>query len=325
LKDLAVQDFIVNLKSHLLARILGTVNEDTTFTPQQLSCLELVQDSLYEHSILRVNYTTYDVRRSQDSINPRTHSDIITLSCNDDPTHPFSYAHVIRSYHADVIYTSNDGFKISKPRRMEFLKPRRMEFLWVRWYELDPGHLGGWDTQRLHRLRFVPHNTSSAAFGFLDPDCVIRGIHLLPAFAHGTTSEYLPCESVARNEETKLAIGNKDYCYYYINMFVDLFRPPYMNLTLVGEGSEDTQAARDTEMAEDEVLFDGIDTDIDLEGEEGEEAEFDSEEEQGDLEEEDDMHPAGAAGRLQEDADGFMGHSSRGYEDEYGRLGYAAY
>ena len=38
-------------------------------------------DHIYHHHLFRVNYTAYDVRRAQDTINPRTdHRDIIAVN-----------------------------------------------------------------------------------------------------------------------------------------------------------------------------------------------------------------------------------------------------
>ena len=90
---------------------------------------------------MRINYTTYDVRLGQDSINPRNHAD------------------------------------------------------------------------SFHRLEFLPSNDDSA-FGFLDPDEVIRACHLIPAFHYGPTEEFLGGESFGR------ASGElDDYRYFYINMY----------------------------------------------------------------------------------------------------------
>ena len=60
---------------------------------------------IYQHRVLRVNYTTYDMRRDQDSLNPQSHPDIMLLSHedkNDDNWHPYWYARVIGIFHANV-------------------------------------------------------------------------------------------------------------------------------------------------------------------------------------------------------------------------------
>ena len=63
--------------------------------------LKLINDRIYRHKVLRVNYTTYNVRREQDSLNPRTHGDIMVLSVDD--THPYWYARIIGIFHAMVL------------------------------------------------------------------------------------------------------------------------------------------------------------------------------------------------------------------------------
>ncbi|EGN99376.1 hypothetical protein SERLA73DRAFT_28488, partial [Serpula lacrymans var. lacrymans S7.3] len=54
------------------------------------------------------NYTTYDVHRVQDIINPRTsHCNVMLLSpCDDTGTqsHPFCYVRVLGIYHANIVY-----------------------------------------------------------------------------------------------------------------------------------------------------------------------------------------------------------------------------
>lgn len=44
---------------------------------------------MFRHSVFRVDYTTYDMRRDQDSINPRTHPDIMLVDPVIDIFHVF--------------------------------------------------------------------------------------------------------------------------------------------------------------------------------------------------------------------------------------------
>jgi hypothetical protein len=85
-----------------------------------------------------------------------------------------------------------------------------MELLFVRWFGRDVSFSAGWSAKRLHRLGFL---RGAAAFGFVDPDVVIRGVHLIPAFDHGHTDDLLP-ESFVRRE----ADSNLDWVYFYVNM-----------------------------------------------------------------------------------------------------------
>ena len=91
---------------------------------------------------------------------------------------------------------------------------QRINFLWVRWFGRDISFNAGWKAQRLHRVGFLDAR-EYGAFGFLDPSLVIRGIHLIPAFAHGQTADVLhPPQSVARLPLNE----NCDWRYYYISM-----------------------------------------------------------------------------------------------------------
>lgn len=147
------------------------------------------------------------MRRSQDSINPRTHPDIMTLSHEDQleensiEPHPYWYSRVIGIFHADVRHVG-PASKSSDPQHMDFL--------WVRWFGRDLSYPAGWKARRLHRAGFV---SGEGAFGFLDPGEVIRGVHLIPAFAHGTTVDLLE-PSIARQPNEK----DEDWMFYYINM-----------------------------------------------------------------------------------------------------------
>lgn len=170
-------------------------------------------DIIYRHKVLRVNYTTYDLRRAQDSLNPRipSHADVIVLSPendedNEDP-HPYWYARTLGIYHANVRYVG-PGSKSPEPQKMDFL--------FVRWFGRDPEPQPGWKAKRLIRLGFVPGNSGSA-FGFLDPGQVIRAVHLIPAFKWGrVTSKYLPRSLIARGSKDP----DSDWQLYYVGMYV---------------------------------------------------------------------------------------------------------
>src|SRR5215471_21351866 len=71
------QDFLPRLKDHLLAHLLGQDfhGDETLFTPQDRSTVFLINNRIYEHKVMRLNYTTYELRRAQDSLNSRIHAD----------------------------------------------------------------------------------------------------------------------------------------------------------------------------------------------------------------------------------------------------------
>lgn len=196
------------LQDHLLQRLRapGFATTDEEFPWHERQEIEFQSDRIFRHKVFRVNYTSYDIRRCQDSMNPRTQANIMTPAADLDPDtglsptgHPFAYARVLGLYHADIIH-SVVGRRPSV---------HTMEFLWVRWYKIDTRHRAGFASRRLHRVELVSEDDPSA-FGFVDPDDVIRGVHLIPAFAHGTidgNSDYLASAS-----------GHLLWKYYYVNM-----------------------------------------------------------------------------------------------------------
>lgn len=171
-----------------------------------MDSLDIKDDRIYSHKVIRFNYPTYDMRRAQDCVNPRTHADIALLA-QDDITddHPYWYARVIGIYHALVRYKGPQ----SKTREW-----RRVDFLWVRWYKRDGSYLSGFQHRRLPRLEFVGADDPDIdAFGFVDPTDVLRGAYILPCFVSGTTVDHLPSDSIARQDGEE-----EDYVYYYVCM-----------------------------------------------------------------------------------------------------------
>ena len=88
------KNFHSKLHDHLLGRMLhptwsGNLNE---YSAKEHGRICIVNNRLYIHKVMRINYTTYDVRLGQDAINPHNHADIMTLSQHDDE-HPFEYCH----------------------------------------------------------------------------------------------------------------------------------------------------------------------------------------------------------------------------------------
>ncbi|KAF9237475.1 hypothetical protein BU15DRAFT_76019 [Melanogaster broomeanus] len=202
--DPAAKDFIVKLKAHFLPRVKALHHSpdamsttllavDYPAPPYDLSTLNQVlfkNDRIYRHNLIRINYTTYDVRRAQDVVNPTTeHRDIMLLSDRD--SHRFCYARVLGIYHANVIY--------SGPGSQDY-QPRRLEFLWVRWFEL----VAPTSQMALDCIRFVPM-VDEDAFGFVDPNDVLRSCHLIPRFAEGSS---IPTEWPFPEPHKMQTIGN---------------------------------------------------------------------------------------------------------------------
>ena len=176
------------------------------FTDHDRRKVLLHNNRIYCHKTLRINFTTYDCRRDQDTINPRTRSDVMVLANEDEDsenTHPYWYARVIGIFHAMVR-------RVGSATTFE-----QMDFLWVRWYGFDTHARSGFKARRLHQIGFLNSHEDTGAFGFIDPSDVIRAIHLIPAFHHGTSSQFLP-PSIARREDE----GDEDYVRYYVGMYV---------------------------------------------------------------------------------------------------------
>ncbi|KIJ12133.1 hypothetical protein PAXINDRAFT_83349, partial [Paxillus involutus ATCC 200175] len=208
--DPALVDFNDKLKDHLLARLGGLAfdGEEHAFTDADRDSLIIRKNRIYLHSFLRVNYTTYDLRREQDSISSRTHPDLMVLSHEDGSDgivpHPYWYGRVIHIFHVDVLHFK-PGTELNPP------DIQRINVLFVRWFGRETSIPTGFAAKQLHRVGFLD-STDPSAFGFLDPDQVVRGIHLIPAFTHGRTGELLP-PSIARP-----AGEIDDWKLYYVNM-----------------------------------------------------------------------------------------------------------
>ncbi|KAF7312639.1 hypothetical protein MIND_00278000 [Mycena indigotica] len=179
--DPALKDFTPKLKAYLRRQLLA-LDDDVQLTKEDLLNVIVEKDLLYTHATMKVNYTTYD-----DSIDP----------------HCYWYGEILGIFHVYALLADHPS------------KAKRMEFLWVRWFRRDMTYTCGLKAKRFPRLGYMPHEDPDA-FGFLDPQDIVRGSHLIPAFRHGRTTEYLP-KSVARPESSR----NEDWRFYYVNMVVD--------------------------------------------------------------------------------------------------------
>ncbi|KAF8460696.1 hypothetical protein JB92DRAFT_3137451 [Gautieria morchelliformis] len=173
--DPALVSFVEKLKDHLLSRMQGAVRagEEAIFSSDERNHLFFQHDRIYRHAMLRVNYTTYDVHREQDFINPQTAKRDVMLTSNEDPTpggtpHPYWYARVLGIFHAQVQRLGASGLS----------PPVSFDFLWVCWFGRDPEYRSGWSARRLDRVGFVPESDEDT-FGFLDSDCPFLDLELV--------------------------------------------------------------------------------------------------------------------------------------------------
>lgn len=124
--------------------------------------------------------------------------------------HPYWFARIIGAFHANVVHSGPSSTSIS---------PQKMDFLFVRWFAPAPEQRQyGIHAKRMPKLGFIDASNPEA-FGFIDPGNVIRGCHIEPAFALGTTDQFLVGPSIGRQERDK----DMDYFRYYANMLVNLF------------------------------------------------------------------------------------------------------
>ncbi|CDO78069.1 hypothetical protein BN946_scf184708.g3 [Trametes cinnabarina] len=226
--DPALKDFLPKLQTHLLACLRDNLTAtNNTFTESDRRDLIIENDRIYSHQFLRINYTTYDVRRGQDLVNPSTERcDIMMLaneglhtsdtSDNNTTGRLFWYARVLGIYHANIVDLRNGPLAI----------PRRMEFLFVRWFGRDPEWKAGWTVRRLDQIGFVPESDPDA-FGFVNPGDVIRACHLIPAFAKGRTNLLLGKSKIARPSG-----ACDDWERFYVNRDVTICLPEHLSTDL---------------------------------------------------------------------------------------------
>jgi hypothetical protein len=204
---------VPKLKEHILPRIktmlmketasnadaqpqagLSSVQESNNYL-QERDSVHFKNDRMYSHHLARFNYTTYDVRRAQDVVNPSTpHCDIILLANTHDTdngsSHPFLYARILGIYHVNVIYNGEGMLDYSA---------RKVDFLWVRWFRYDGHRSVGWNDLKLDSVNFPPMAVEGA-FGFVDPADVLRGCHILPVFPSGKVhSDLIGLSGLARD------------------------------------------------------------------------------------------------------------------------------
>jgi hypothetical protein len=160
---------------------------------------------IYEHRVVRLNYTDYCLRRQQDSVNPSSHADIMLPDFTSQEPSDFTYARVIGIYHVCVQLAGETAV-------------RDFNFLHVRWYCADPTHKRRWRLPRISFLDTAQAGNAQRSFGFLNPAEVIRSVHIIPAYHHGLAN-LLHALSVAR-----LGAGTdeEEWKLHYVGMYVHL-------------------------------------------------------------------------------------------------------
>ncbi|RXW15278.1 hypothetical protein EST38_g10576 [Candolleomyces aberdarensis] len=95
----AYKNFVPKLKDHLLGRRSGRCfdgDEHSDFTDDDRNTVQIYGNTIYEVGTCQINFTTYDNRRDYDTINPKTHPDVMVLSQDDQrDAQPFWYGRVL--------------------------------------------------------------------------------------------------------------------------------------------------------------------------------------------------------------------------------------
>lgn len=175
--DPSVENFLPKLKEHLFNRLFPLPEQRQNKLTRNVN---IIQDKLYQHNKLQVYYTAYNTRREMDSVNPRDKPEImISRFDRQADEHPYDYARVLGIFHADINY-----FQFGKPRQT----PTRFDFLWIQRYKTMIDQISAFEKKRLPKIQLY-ESKHPKAFDFLDPSQVLRGIHIIPAFAEGMHSE----------------------------------------------------------------------------------------------------------------------------------------
>ncbi|KJA18879.1 hypothetical protein HYPSUDRAFT_144300 [Hypholoma sublateritium FD-334 SS-4] len=178
------------------------------FTDSDRNSIRFLGGKIYSVQTCRIYYTSYDLQRQCDTINPCAHPDIMLQSPTTEAgAKPYWYARVIGVYHANV-WANNPAIPGGRITRC-------MDFLWVHWFGDEPGYHSGFCRARLPKIGFV-ESMDAFAFSFIDPANVIRGCHLIPAFNAGRSTVLLPhsCSIAHRLNPEDV----DDWLNFYANM-----------------------------------------------------------------------------------------------------------
>ena len=157
------------------------------------------------------------MRREQDCIAPSRHADIMVYAPKNDPQ-PFWFARVLAIIHVNASYRGPGATTHTR-------KWRRVNMLWVRWFMHDDTVRSGFRHRREPRASFVGmDDPNNEAFGFIDPDTVIRAACIMPYFKYGLTKNLLGRSSLARKNPVEDGDEYNDYRYFKISMCDEFLR-----------------------------------------------------------------------------------------------------
>ncbi|CUA68632.1 Patatin-like phospholipase domain-containing protein 7 [Rhizoctonia solani] len=91
--DPAIQDFVLNLKNHILFRLHSSSaiasQSEQPFSDDERRHVSIPSGVIFQHATMGVRYTTYDIRRGQDTINPRSNHHFVMVNADHDSDHPY--------------------------------------------------------------------------------------------------------------------------------------------------------------------------------------------------------------------------------------------
>lgn len=198
------QDFLPKIRKHLLPRLVEKLGIQPGAIPESEAVFVVFQDNrIFNHQILRLIYTTYDVRRDEDVIHVDTPQQNVMLINRDynkltwETEDPYLYGKVIGVFHANV------RLCITLPDGTRDRSWHRLDLAWVHWYTRKPPR----HDFELDRLTLLPLEQQSA-LGFIDPGDILRAVHVIPRFASGKGAPNVPSRVVHDSESWR---------EYYIN------------------------------------------------------------------------------------------------------------
>ena len=207
----AFKNFFPKLQDHLLGQLINCefdANMHKEFMDSDRNSICFIGSKIYSVQTCHIYYTSYDLQRQCDTVNPHTHPYIMLHSpVNEEGAEPYWYVRVLGIYHADIWA---ENLVVPGARNV-----RRMDFLWVCWFGEVPDYCSGLCRACLPAIGFID-STDKFAFSFVDPANVVCRCHLIPAFDTGWNADLLPwLHSIARclNPE-----DIDDWSYFYINM-----------------------------------------------------------------------------------------------------------
>ena len=219
IKEILIQENALSLYGDNLEAISGA----TPFSIPVEGQVYIAADHLYKHKLMCLNYTTYDVHQAQDIINPLTSHCNIMLLADHAPSdvlsshlwHLYIYTHVLGIFHVNATYIG--------PGMVNYCS-HRIDVLWVCWYQYVE-ESAGWDTATVDQVCFPPM-ADEHAFGFVNPDNVLQGCHMIPQFSCGL--QYPDGMGISH-----CAKDSSDWHFYYVNQFVLLLSNELLTILML--------------------------------------------------------------------------------------------